>query len=293
MTTANQSVAYGSPYILRIDVANSGGTPCESVTSGAVNFVCPTGTVNLLDGGVALKDFPKAQTPNASSTATLNDRGFVEDQPIQLNVGVHPITATYAAAASSSYNSNSTSNTLSVTITQATTTTTVTPSPTSITSGGNVILTAMVSSGSNSAAGPTGTVQFTSGGSNLGAPATCTPTAASGSKGASCTATLTTALSALPPGFLNRDRDLRPFVVLAWLMRLALLSYRMAMKCAVRKIAYGYAGLSLFLIAAATPAACGGGSSSGGGGSSRSISAKYSGETNYAGSTGSTTVTVR
>jgi subtilase family serine protease len=294
ITTANQSVAYGSPYILRIDVANSGGTPCQNVTSGAVNFVCPAGTVSLLDGGVALKDFPNAQTPNASSTATLNDRGFVEDQPIQLNVGVHPITATYAAAASSSYNSNSTSNTLSVTITQATTTTTVTPSPTSITSGGNVILTALVSSGSNSAAGPTGTVQFTSGGSNLGAPATCTPTAASGSTGASCTATLTTALSALPPGFFEPRPRLRPFLVLAWLMlALALLSYRIAMKFPVRERAYGYAGLALFLIAAATLAGCGGGSSSSGGGSSRSISAKYSGETNYAGSTGSTTVTVR
>jgi hypothetical protein len=87
---------------------------------------------------------------------------------------------------------------------------------------------------------------------------------------------------------------LRPFLVLAWLMlALALLSYRIAMKFPVRERAYGYAGLALFLIAAATLAGCGGGSSGSGGGSSRSISAKYSGETNYAGSTGSTTVTVR
>jgi hypothetical protein len=52
--------------------------------------------------------------------------------------------------------------------------------------------------------------------------------------------------------------------------------------------------LAFFLLAAAAIAGCGGGSStsSGGGGSSRSISAKYSGDTNYAGSTGSTTITV-
>jgi hypothetical protein len=294
ITTANQSVAYGSPYILRVDVGNSSGTTCQNLGTGAISFVCPTGTVNLSDGGNALNDFPNAQTPNASSSTTLNDRGFAEDQPIQLNAGTHTITAAYTAAANSSYNSNSSSNTLSVTITQATTTTSVTSNPTSLASGGSVTLTALVSSSSNSSAGPSGTVQFASGSANLGAAATCTPAAATSNAGATCTATLTTALSALPPGFFAPQPRTTPFVLLAWLaVALALASYLAAMKLAARPRRYAYAGLAFFLMAAALAGCSGGSSGGGGGGSSRSISAKYSGDTNYTGSTGSTTVTIQ
>jgi len=46
------------------------------------------------------------------------------------------------------------------------------------------------------------------------------------------------------------------------------------------------------LMAAALAGCSGASSSSSGGGSSRTISAKYSGDTNYAGSTGSTTITI-
>jgi hypothetical protein len=296
ITTANHTVAYGSDYILRVDVGNSSGATCQNVSSGAVNFVCPTGTVNLADGGNALNDFPNAQTPNASSTATLNDRGFAEDQPIQLNVGSHTITAAYTAALNSSYNSNSSSNTLSVTITQATTTTSVVPSPASIGSGGSVTLTALVSSSSNSSAGPSGTVQFASGGTNLGAAATCTPAGATSSAGATCTATLTTTLSALPPGFFAPRPRSVPFVPLAWTaIFLAIFSYVAARKLPRRRVC-AWAGIAFFLISAAALAGCSGssgGGGGGGGGSSRSISAKYSGDTNYAGSTGTSTVTIQ
>jgi hypothetical protein len=300
LVTANQSVAYGSNYTLRIDVENASGTPCQNVTTGAVSFICPTGSVNLLDKGSALKDFPNAQTPNASSTSRLNDRGFTEDQPIQLNVGTHAITATYTADTTSSYTSNASSNSLSVTITQATTTTTVSPSASSVASGGGITLTAVVSSNSNSAAGPSGTVQFLSGGSNLGAVATCTPAAATSSAGASCTATLTTTLSALPPGIIDVRPPVTPFVILAWLAAmLSALSFVLAMKLAGRRRQYAYAGLVFFLMAAVTLAGCSGGGSSssgggGGGGSARSITAKYSGDTNYATSTSSAiTVTIQ
>ena len=295
ISTSAQTVQYGSPYILRVDVENAGGTPCQN-SSGAVVFICPTGTVNLFDGTSALNDFPNAQNPNASSTSRLNDRGFTEDQPIQLNVGTHAIKATYTADATSSYNSQTSSNSLSVTITQATTSTAVTPSVTSITSGGNVTLTATVSSNSNSAQGPTGTVQFLNGSSNLGAAATCTPAGASSSAGASCTATLTTTLSSLPPGFIDYSPRSTPFVLLAWLAAvLAMFSFLMAVELAARRKQYAYAGLAFFLMAAAALAGCSGSSSSSssGGGSSRTISAKYSGDTNYAGSTGSTTITVQ
>src|SRR5260221_7044635 len=63
LNTSSQSVQYGSPYILRVDVENNGGTPCENFSTGVVSFVCPTGTVSLLDNNQALKDFPNAQTP--------------------------------------------------------------------------------------------------------------------------------------------------------------------------------------------------------------------------------------
>ncbi len=292
--TGAQSVQYGSNYTLRVDVENASGTLCQNLNTGAVNFVCPTGTINLLDGGSALKDFPNAQTLNATNVANLNDRGFIEDQPIQLGVGAHPITATYTAAAGSSYTSQASSNTLSISITQATTTTGVTPSISSITSGGSVTLTAVVSSSSNSTQGPTGTVQFMNGSSNLGAAAaTCTPAGATSSAGASCTATLTTAISWLPPGIIDIRPRNTPFAFLAWVAAvLAMLSLVLAAKLAARRKQYAYAGLAFFLMAAAAIAGCGGGSSSGGGGSSRSVTAKYSGDTNYAGSTGSTTITV-
>jgi len=295
LLTGSQTVAYGSNYDLRVDVGNASGTPCQTVSTGAVNFICPTGSVTLSDNGSPLKDFPNAQTANASGTSRLNDRGFTEDQPIQLNVGSHPITASYTADTTSSYNSNFNSNTLTVIITQAVTTTSVTSSAASVASGGNVTLTATVSSSSNSAAGPSGTVQFMNGTTNLGAAATCTPTAFNLSTGASafCTATLTTALASLPPGIISARPRSTPFVLLAWIAAaLAMFSLVLTTTVAAwRRHQYAYAGLALFLIAAAALAGCGSSSTSAGGstgsntGSSRSITAKYSGDTNYAAST--------
>ena len=298
LVTTTPPVMYGSNYILRVDVENSSGTPCENVSTGAVSFVCPTGSVSLFDNGAALKDFPHAQTSNASNASNLNERGFTEDQPIQLSAGTHPITATYTAAANSSYNSQASSNTLSITITQATTTTAVVPSPTVISTGGSISVIATVSSSSNSVQGPTGTVQFLNGGANFGAAVPCTPAAATGSAGASCTAQLpATALSALPPRIIDQRPPKTPFVILAWLMAaLAMFSLVLVTKLAARRRAYAYAGLAFILIAAAALAGCGGGSSGGGGGGGtpRSISAKYSGDTNYAGSTSSAvTVTIQ
>lgn len=288
ISTAAQTVQYGSPYILRIDVANASGTPCQN-GSGAVTFLCPTGTVTLLDKSLPLNDFPNLQgtTPNV---APLNDRGFAEDQPIQLAAGTHSITASYTADANSSYNSQSASNTLSVTITQATTTTTVTSSAPSVVRGGTVTLTATVSSNSNSAQGPSGTVQFLSNGANLGSAATCTPAGATSSAGASCTATLTTALSALPPEFFGPAEPRAPRVPLTWLAAaLMLLCLMLAWRFRGKRRAMAYAGVVLLAAAAFTASLAG---CSGPGGSSAhtaSITAKYSGDTNYATSTSAAT----
>ena len=301
LVTGNQSVQYGSPYILRVDVTNAAGTPCQNAATGVVAFICPTGTVSLLDGGSALKDFPNAQTPSATNVANLNDRGFIEDQPIQLNVGTHTITATYSPAAGSSYTAPSpnTSNSLSVTIIQATTTTVVTPSALTVVSGGNVTLSAKVNTTSNSAQGPTGTVQFFNGSASLGTAVTCTPTPADNvdtpSVAAFCTASLPATISWLPPGFDLRPRN-TPFLILAWVAAmLAMLSISRATKRVARRRQYAYAGVILALIAVAAIAGCGGGgSTTTGGGTPRSITAKYSGDTNYATSTSpAVTITVQ
>ena len=297
LVNGSQTVAYGSSYTLRVDVEKAGGTPCQSLNangSATSNFICPTGQVALFDGGKPLNDFPNAQNPNATNVANLNDRGFIEDQPIQLAVGTHPITATYTAAAGSSYTSQSSSNTVTVTITQTTTSTSVTSNTLSVTPGGSVTLTASVSSQSNSALGPTGTVQFLNGGSNLGTAATCTPKAANINATpavfASCTAQLTTTLSALPPGFLvdSRPRNTPLTIVTCLAAALAFASFLLAARMPVRRRRYTFAGVAFFLVAAAALVGCSGsGSSGGGGGSGRSITATYSGDSNYAGSTSS------
>jgi hypothetical protein len=158
-----------------------------------------------------------------------------------------------------------------------------------------VTLTATVNTTSNGA-GPTGTVQFKNGSSNLGAAATCTPTAANTSA-AFCTATLTTALSQFVPLSRPQPKTRIPEAPLWIGALLALLILALAQHAARlqqrwprvgKRLGYAAAGLLLFACLAAGFAGCGGGSSStGGGGGSHtdSITAVYSGDTNYSGST--------
>jgi Pro-kumamolisin, activation domain/Bacterial Ig-like domain (group 3) len=300
ISTSSQNVPYGSSYVLRIDVANASGTTCENTSTGAVSFVCPTGTVSLFDNGssMPLNDFPNVNgTPNPTNVANLNDRGYVEDQPIQLNAGTHNITASYSAAANSSYNSQASSNTLSVTITKAPTTASVTSNTTLITAGGSVTLTAVVNSNSNSAQGPTGTVQFQSNSSNLGSAATCTPTAATSSAGASCTATLTTTLSALPPDPFGAPRSPGVPLYLVYLAALcSLICLWVATRLPRRRRAFACLGLIFFIALAGGISGCSGpkNGSGGGGSNTRSITGNYSGDSNYASSTSpATTITVQ
>jgi hypothetical protein len=154
-----------------------------------------------------------------------------------------------------------------------------------------VTLTATISATSNGAA-PTGTVQFMNGTINLGAASTCTA-AAPGATTVSCTATLTTALSQSVP--LTRPPALLriPFVLLwigAGLVVLLLVLTQRASPLpgrwphSGRRLGYAIAGLLLFACVAAGFAGCSGGSSSGGP-HTDSITAVYSGDANYAGST--------
>jgi hypothetical protein len=305
ITTAAQNIAYGSPYILRVDVTNSSGTPCENATTGAVSFVCPTGSVQLLSNGSPLNDFPSAQNANVTSVANLNDRGFAEDQPIQLAPGTYSITASYTANANSSYNSSSTSNTLSVTVGKATTTATLASNVASVVSGGSVTLTALITARSNgeppcgSGVANPGTVQFKNGSAAISGTVSYTGTSGAQIGQASCTATLTTTLSQLVP--LGQPRPkLRipgvPLWIAAWLAILFLALARRSWPQFGKRLGYAAAGLVFFACLAAGFAGCSGSSSgsSGGGTHADSITAVYSGDANYAGSTSpAATVTVQ
>jgi subtilase family serine protease len=294
LSTASQSVAYGSSYILQIAVTNSGGTPCtNNGTATTPGTPCPTGTVTLTDGGSPLKDWPNAGTSNATNMAKLNNQGIAEDQPVQLGVGAHNIAAAYAGDAN--YQASA-SNVLGVMITRASTTTTVTSSASTIAPGATVTLTALIAT-TSSGVGPTGTVQFFNGSSALSAAASCTPT--SGAQNATdgtafCTATLSTAISALYPAPQSRPR---PPVVPIVLLALSIATFLAVMRWMPqsRKCAYAYAGVIAFALLAAGIAGCGGGGGgSTGGGSTRAIKATYAGDTNYSTSTSaSITITLQ
>jgi hypothetical protein len=278
LSTNATSFAYGSPYILRIDILNHTGNttncqPLANVTTPPTSGCAfdATGTVTIKDNGSNLD----------TGTFVINSAGHAEDQPIQLAAGTHSLSATYSGDIS--YNpAGPIAGTL--TVAQAATLTQVVPSVTSVVSGGSVTLRATVATNSNGV-GPTGTVQFKNGSSSLGAAATCTPTAATSTAAAFCTATLTTTLSLLPPppAFRQIPRiPAKPIWILACLL---LIMFLLSLKRlpASKRYGYAFAGLLLFAFLAAAAVGCGGGSSSSG--RTDSITAVYSGDTNYATST--------
>ncbi len=276
-STNATSFAYGSPYILRFDILNSSGKACNAVavanggtgTTAGCAFDA-TGTVTIKDNG----------SPLDAGSFPVNSAGSGEDQPIQLPPGSHPLSATYSGDIS--YNAAG-PIAVNLTVTQAATATQVVPSVTSITSGGSITLTATVATNSNGV-GPTGTVQFKNGSSSLSAAATCTPTAATSTAAAFCTATLTTTLSFLPPTSFPRQMPRFPAKPIWILACLLLIMFLLSLKRLPVAKRYGYAsaGLLLFAILAAA-SGCGGGSSSSG--HTDTITAVYSGDTNYATST--------
>ncbi len=277
-TNANATtVAYGSPYVLRMDILNSTGTAtnCQPLVANGVTTGCAvdaTGTVTVTDNG----------NPLDAGTFAVNIAGHAEDQPIQLGVGVHPLSASYSGDISYKAAGPVAD---SVTVTKAATATQVTPSVTTVVSGGSLTFTALVKTNS-SGVGPTGTVQFNNGSSALSSAVTCTPAAATSTAAASCTATLTTALSFLVPPSIPRQIPTVPLVRI-WILDLLLaLAFLLgARHLPARRRGYAFAGLLLLVLVTAGIAGCGGGSSGGGGAKVRSITAVYSGDANYSGST--------
>jgi hypothetical protein len=293
------TVAYGSPYIVRVDARNSSGAQCSPdaiVPPVPPTSPCPTGKVNLTDNGNPLNDF----SGGTSGSTTLNGEGYLEDQPIQLPASstAHSIVASYLG--DNSFIA-STSTPLAVTITPTTTTTTVVPSPSSIMSGGSVTLTATVNTTSNGDApcdgtANTGTVQFFNGGTAItGTVMYKGISGAQSSNGiASCTATLATTIAGFPalPRVLPRAPNSPP---LPWLvLAISLLLFFISLRWIPRsnRRAFTYASVAAFVLVSIGFAGC----SNSGGRSLRtaSITAKYSGDTNYAASTSSAaTVTVQ
>ncbi len=162
------TAAYGSPYIMRVDVTNASGTSCSTnLNNGTVppinTIPCPTGNVSVTDNGAAFNDFTNSNSGVASNVAPLNSQGFFEDQPIQLPGGNHSIAAAYAG--DTSYTS-STSAADAISITKAGTGVTMNPIPNASTNF-PISLSATVTTAS-SGVGPTGTMTFASGGTTLG-----------------------------------------------------------------------------------------------------------------------------
>ena len=297
LNTGSQTVTYGTPYILQIAVTPTNNNACAPTTSSTslyptLNFPCPTGTVTLTDGGSPLNDFPSGPKSNASNTATLNNVGIAEDQPIQLPAGSHSLAAAYAGDAN--YQASS-SNTVSVTINKAATTTSLA----GVTSGTTAVQLSLIVTSTSNGAGPTGSVTFTEGSTALtGSPVACVPTSgAQNTTGlygttigtAFCTATLNTTLSALYPVPQQPKVPTLPFVLLAMALVLFLALVRFMPEN--RRRAYSYAALVAFALLAGVVAGCGGG---GGGGGTKNVTVTgaYPGDTNYMSSSGSTSVTI-
>jgi hypothetical protein len=118
---------------------------------------------------------------------------------------------------------------------------------------------------------------------------TCTSAGAAGSTNASCKATLTTALSEFIPLARPRLRPNLPALPLGIVASLLLVFLALQRRLSVgRRVSYAAAGLLLFACLAAGFAGCSSSSGSGSGGSKShtdSITAIYSGDANYSGST--------
>jgi hypothetical protein len=184
LNTNASTFAYGSPYILRMDILNHTGTAtnCQPLATGGVVAGCAidaTGTITLKDNGSLLD----------GGTFVLNSEGHVEDQPINIGAGSHALTALYNG--DNSYNASAlvTDNLM---VSKATTATGMTAIATTVTTAQSVTLTATIATQSLGS-GPSGTVTF----STCGAPpctAALVPTNFNPNTGAfaSATASLTT-----------------------------------------------------------------------------------------------------
>ncbi|MGA8221289.1 MAG: hypothetical protein WB780_06500 [Candidatus Acidiferrales bacterium] len=266
------STPYGSNDAVRVDVSAAGSSACPK---NPFSLDCPSGTVTLTAN----------RQPLDAGTLTLNSLGYVEDQTVStsLSPGNYQLSTSYSG--DSSFNPSGPVFT-SVTITQAPTTNSITPSATFISSGGVVSLTAIVPTQSFGTP-PTGTVTFFSNGAQIGSPIQVTGGFSNSAPGfAFASASFTTTLSDVPmPISPSRRGPIFQQHRLLFVAYVALLCLLLRFAVRRNRRVYVYAAFAFLLLFLGGVAACGGG---GGGGGSQShvdtITAMYSGDTNYSSS---------
>ena len=152
------SLVYGSRYIIRMYVTNSGAAlnpsgPPSPLCAGVNQMTCPTGTVTLTDNG----------TPLDGGTFALNNAGYTRDLHPFLTGGTHQLSAHYGG--DNSYNAS----------TSAPDAITITPAPTNASMfgafqplvGQNFQLNVTVNMNVPGGKTPTGTFTFYDGGAPL------------------------------------------------------------------------------------------------------------------------------
>jgi pro-kumamolisin-like protein/Big-like domain-containing protein len=175
------TLVYGSPYLLRADVANAQSSSANLCVAPA----CPTGTVTFTDTVAGV-----SQGPPNSGVFTLNSLGFTEDQPVQFPGGTNIITATYSGDSSFAASASPTTYTLNVTAAP-----TRLPAPyisfspslvgTPVTIGTFLITNLLAG------AAPTGTISFYDGNALIPGPVTLTPRPGGNTLDASIAASVT------------------------------------------------------------------------------------------------------
>jgi hypothetical protein len=168
------TAAYGSPYILRMDVTPSSGVACTN---------CPSGTLALTNNGMALD----------GGSFVLNNQGYAEDQPIQLPGGTNPVQAVYPG--DNSFNGSTTNATYSITP-ALTSMTAVTTSSATVLTGVSFTVSTIVQTSSSGVA-PSDAVKFFANGTQLTGTVQYTPVAGSANGPASLMAMLSTQLSSV------------------------------------------------------------------------------------------------
>jgi Pro-kumamolisin, activation domain/Bacterial Ig-like domain (group 3) len=167
------AAVYGSPYLLRVNVANALGQLCAPVSATNAT-ACPTGTVTLSNNA----------SPLDAGTYALNSYGYFEDQTVQLPGGTDSVTAAYAG--DTSFNASKITSTISISP-APTTMPPPTGSTATILAGSSTFFNATVQSSSSGVA-PTGNVTLYANGTALPVPASYSGTAGSPAQGASLTA---------------------------------------------------------------------------------------------------------
>ena len=284
ITTSPAKVVPGTPttIVATVSTQSSGVGPTGSVVF-KVNGTQVGNAVNVTSTmGNTTTGTPAFATASTTFTFTA--------------AGSNPVTAAFTTG-DSNYASSSGSATINVTNSgTVATSTALTADATSVASGATVKLTATVTSSTNGAAAPTGSIQFMNGTQALGSAQTCAPKAGTSTTPGTCTISLSQALSNVPPGLLGPSLTPRvppaaPLSVAMCVLALLLLSFgiRSNANATRRRLVYAFASALLMFGIVSGIAGCGGGSSTsgGGGGSSHvdSITAVYGGDSTYAGST--------